>query len=322
MTLVRIGLVSARPLPPALVEHARGLLAGLPGSPPPEVLDTSRRGWFSVAITGQHDAAGSAGSAGSVRSPGAAGPAGAASGTDVSARLAAELRAPATALAVDSAVTAGALAADGVGLLVMDVDSTLITAEVIELLAEHAGSREQVADITERAMRGELDFAASLRERVATLAGLAAEPVIAAVREAVELSAGARELVDTVRAGGGKVALVSGGFAEIVQPLAAELGVDHVAANRLEVDGGRLTGRTSGPVIDRAAKEHYLRQWAEEGGMALDRVVAVGDGANDLDMLAAAGLGIAYCAKPVVQEQADAAVTFPRLDAVLGLLGH
>jgi len=219
-------------------------------------------------------------------------------------------------------VTAGELVADGVGLLVMDVDSTLITAEVIELLAEHAGAREEVADITERAMRGELDFAASLRERVATLAGLEAEPVIAAVREAVELSPGARELIDAIRAAGGKVGLVSGGFAEIVEPLADEAGVDHVAANRLEVEAGRLTGRTTGPVVDRAAKEHHLRQWAEQDGVPLARVVAVGDGANDLDMLTAAGLGVAYCAKPVVQEQADAAVTFPRLDAVLGLLGR
>ncbi|TNC17196.1 phosphoserine phosphatase SerB [Georgenia sp. 311] len=202
----------------------------------------------------------------------------------------------------------------------MDVDSTLITAEVIELLAEHAGTREQVAEVTERAMRGELDFAASLRERVATLAGLDVA-VLEEVRVAVELSAGARELVAAVQERGGRVGLVSGGFLEVVGPLAAELGIDHVEANRLEVDGGRLTGRTTGPVVDRAAKERHLRAWAQADGVPLARVVAVGDGANDLDMLAAAGLGVAYCAKPVVQEQARAAVTFPRLDAVLGLLG-
>src|SRR5690606_34128162 len=262
-------------------------------------VDTSRPGWSGVALTG-------------AARPDAA--------ADVDVALAAELRGPATALGVDVGVTAGPLAEEGVGLLVMDVDSTLITAEVIELLAEHAGTREQVAEVTERAMRGELDFAASLRERVATLAGLEAS-VVAEVRAAVELSAGARELVAEVRDRGGRVGLVSGGFAEIVGPLAAELGIDHVAANRLEVDGGRLTGRTTGPVVDRAAKERHLRAWAEEDGVPLARTVAVGDGANDLDMLGAAGLGVAYCAKPVVQEQARAAVTFPRLDAVLGLLG-
>ncbi|WP_299276988.1 phosphoserine phosphatase SerB [uncultured Georgenia sp.] len=295
--MIRIGLVSARPVPPSLVEHARGLLATVADVEAP--VDTSRPGWSGVALTG-------------TPRPGTA--------ADVDTALAAELRGPATALGVDVGVTSGPLARDGVGLLVMDVDSTFITAEVIELLAEHAGTREQVAAVTERAMRGELDFAASLRERVATLAGLDAG-VVDEVRAAVELSAGARELVAEVHERGGKVGLVSGGFLEIIGPIAAGLGIDHVVANRLEVDGGRLTGRTTGPVVDRAAKEHHLRRWAQEHGLPLDRVVAVGDGANDLDMLAAAGLGVAYCAKPVVQEQADAALTFPRLDAVLGLLG-
>ncbi|WP_413450274.1 phosphoserine phosphatase SerB [Georgenia phoenicis] len=295
--MIRIGLVSARPVPPALVEHARGLLSAVADDV--ATADTSRPGWSGVAVAG-------------VARPGTA--------ADVDVALTAELRGPATALGVDVAVTAGPLAADGVGLLVMDVDSTLITAEVIELLAEHAGTREQVAEVTERAMRGELDFAASLRERVATLAGLDAG-VVDAVREAVELSAGARELVAAVHERGGKVALVSGGFLEVVGPIAEELGIDHLAANRLEVEGGRLTGRTTGPVVDRAAKERHLRAWAAEDGVPLERVVAVGDGANDLDMLGAAGLGVAYCAKPVVQEQARTAVTFPRLDAVLGLLG-
>ncbi|WP_452176643.1 phosphoserine phosphatase SerB [Georgenia satyanarayanai] len=294
---MRIGLVSARPVPPALVEHARGLLTTVVDDV--AARDTSRPGWSGVAVEG-------------VARPGVA--------ADVDVALTAELRGPATALGVDVAVTAGPLAADGVGLLVMDVDSTLITAEVIELLAEHAGTREQVAEVTERAMRGELDFAASLRERVATLAGLDAG-VVDAVRDVVELSEGARELVAAVHERGGKVALVSGGFLEVVGPIAEELRIDHLTANRLEVDGGLLTGRTSGPVVDRAAKERHLRAWAAEDGVPLGRVVAVGDGANDLDMLGAAGLGVAYCAKPVVQEQARAAVTFPRLDAVLGLLG-
>lgn len=295
--MIRIGLVSARPVPPALVEHAHGLLSAVADDV--ATTDTSRPGWSGVAVEG-------------VARPGTA--------ADVDLALTAELRGPATALGVDVAVTAGPLADDGVGLLVMDVDSTLITAEVIELLAEHAGTRELVAEVTERAMRGELDFAASLRERVATLAGLDAG-VVDAVRDAVELSAGARELVAAVHERGGKVALVSGGFLEVVAPIAEELRIDHVVANRLEADGGRLTGRTAGPVVDRAAKERHLRAWAAEDGVPLERVVAVGDGANDLDMLGAAGLGVAYCAKPVVQEQARAAVTFPRLDAVLGLLG-
>ncbi len=292
---IRIGLVSARPVPPSLVDHARGVLSTVADDV--VTSPTSRPGWSGVALEG-------------VARQGTA--------PDADVALAAELRGPATALGVDVGVTSGALVADGVGLLVMDVDSTLITAEVIELLAEHAGTREQVAEVTERAMRGELDFAASLRERVATLAGLDVA-VLDEVRAAVELSAGARELVAEVRGRGGRVGLVSGGFREIVEPLAAELGIDHVAANRLEVAEGRLTGRTTGPVVDRAAKERHLREWA--GDVPLSRVVAVGDGANDLDMLAAAGLGVAYCAKPVVQEQARAAVTFPRLDAVLGLLG-
>ncbi|PFG38312.1 phosphoserine phosphatase [Georgenia soli] len=294
-SLVRAGLVSPRPVPESLVSHASAVLARVADDV--TVADTSRDGWFGLALTG------------TLRP-----------GTSADA-ASAELRGPATALGVDVAVTAGPLAAEGVGLLVTDVDSTLITAEVIELLAEHAGTREQVAAVTERAMRGELDFAASLRERVATLAGLDAG-VLEDVRARVALTPGARELVAAVHEAGGSVGLVSGGFAEVVEPLAASLGIRHVVANTLEVVDGRLTGRTSGPVVDRAAKERHLRAWAEADGVPLDRVVAVGDGANDLDMLDAAGLGVAFCAKPVVQEQADAAVTFPRLDAVLGLLGR
>lgn len=293
---LRAGLVSPRPVPAALVRHATALLQQVAADV--EVLDTSRDGWFAVSATATADP-----------------------GEETVTALRTELRAVATALGVDATVTSGALAAEGVGLLVMDVDSTLITAEVIELLAEHAGTREQVAAVTDRAMRGELDFAASLRERVATLGGLEVG-VVEEVRAAVELTPGARELVEGVHAAGGRVGLVSGGFAEVVAPLATELGVDHVAANTLEVADGRLTGRTSGLVVDRAAKEASLRSWARADGVSLDRVVAVGDGANDLDMLAAAGLGIAFCAKPLVLERADAAVTFPRLDAVLGLLGR
>ncbi|MFC7406911.1 phosphoserine phosphatase SerB [Georgenia alba] len=294
MTL-RVGLISPRPVPESLLAHASDVVARTAGAV--RVADTSRDGWYGVALTGPT-----------------------ADRVAADAMLA-ELRGPATALGVDVAVTGGALAAEGPGLVVSDVDSTLITAEVIELLAEHAGTRDQVAAVTERAMRGELDFAASLRERVATLAGLDAA-VLSDVREAVELTAGARELVAAVHAAGGTFGVVSGGFAEIVEPLAAGLGVEHVVANRLEVSGGRLTGRTVGPVVDRDAKEHHLRRWAAADGVPLERVVAIGDGANDLAMLGAAGLGVAFCAKPVVVEQADAALGFPRLDAVLGLLGR
>jgi phosphoserine phosphatase len=192
-------------------------------------------------------------------------------------------------------------------LVVTDVDSTFIQQEVIELLAEHAGTRDLVAEVTERAMRGELDFAASLRERVATLAGV---PVAAldAVREAVVLSPGAAELVAECHRRGWAFGLVSGGFEEIVRPLAASLGITRVRANRLEVADGVLTGRTVGTVVDRSVKAATLREWADAEGVALEDTVAIGDGANDLDMLATAGLGVAYRAKPVVRAQATHAI--------------
>lgn len=205
-------------------------------------------------------------------------------------------------------------------LLVMDVDSTLITAEVIELIAERAGTRAEVARITEAAMRGELDFAASLKERVATLAGVPAT-VFQEVLAEVEFTPGAVELVAAAQGSGWEVALVSGGFAEVVAPLAQTLGITRFRANRLEVADGRLTGRTLGPVIDREAKEHALREFAAELGVELHDTVAIGDGANDLAMMTTAGLGIAFNAKPVVQAQADVAINEPRLDAALPYLG-
>jgi phosphoserine phosphatase len=199
----------------------------------------------------------------------------------------------------------------------MDVDSTFITGEVVEMLASRAGSEERVTRITERAMRGEIDFAESLHERVATLAGLP-ESVLADVLAEVELSPGARELVAELHDRGWPVGLVSGGFIEIVRPLAATLGITLTRANALEVVDGHLSGRVSGPVVDRAAKAVTLRDYASTVGISLERTIAIGDGANDLDMLAAAGFGIAYNAKPVLCEAADAVVR-DRLDAVLHL---
>ena len=221
---------------------------------------------------------------------------------------------------VDIAVSPAGLARRGRRLVVMDVDSTLIQDEVIELLARHAGREAEVAAVTERAMRGELDFAASLHHRVAALAGLPVT-VLDEVRDAVRLTPGARTLCRTLGRLGFTLAAVSGGFIEVVGPLAEELGIHRAHANALEVHDGVLTGRVLGEVVDRAGKAAALRRFAAQEGLPLSRTVAVGDGANDLDMLAAAGLGIAFNAKPVVRAQADTSVTVPYLDAVLYLLG-
>ncbi|MEV7662410.1 phosphoserine phosphatase SerB [Paenarthrobacter sp. NPDC089316] len=200
-------------------------------------------------------------------------------------------------------------------LLIMDVDSTLIQQEVIELLAAYAGKREEVAAVTEAAMRGELDFAQSLHARVAVLAGLPAD-VVNSVREEVRLSLGAAELVAAFKAAGHVVAVVSGGFNQILGPIAEQLGLDYWIANELEIVDGALTGKVLGDVIDRAAKEKYLRQWSAAEGIDLAHTIAVGDGANDLDMLGAAGIGVAFNAKPAVRAVADAAINIPYLDAV------
>ncbi|HSK25883.1 MAG TPA: phosphoserine phosphatase SerB [Jiangellales bacterium] len=221
---------------------------------------------------------------------------------------------------VDIAVEPSGLHRRAKRLLVMDVDSTLVQGEVIEMLAERAGVLAAVARVTEAAMRGEIDFESSLRARVAALAGLEAGE-IAAVRRAVTLTPGARTLVRTLKRLGFRLGVVSGGFTQVIDPIAEELGLDFTAANTLEVADGRLTGRVVGPVVDRAGKAAALRRFAERAGIPLSQTVAVGDGANDLDMIAAAGMGIAFNAKPVVRDAADTAVSVPYLDAVLYLLG-
>ena len=221
---------------------------------------------------------------------------------------------------IDVAVQRGGLHRRALRLIVMDVDSTLIRDEVIDLLAARAGCAGEVAKVTTAAMRGELDFAASLRERVGLLAGLE-ERVLDEVRGELRLTAGARTLIGTLGGLGYKFGIVSGGFLQVIAPLAAELGIGYVAANSLEISAGKLTGRLSGPVIDRAAKADALRRFAAEAGIPLSQTVAVGDGANDLDMIAAAGLGIAFNAKPAVRDAADTSLSLPYLDAILYLLG-
>lgn len=205
-------------------------------------------------------------------------------------------------------------------LLVLDVDSTLVQGEVIEMLAEHAGCGQQVAAVTARAMAGELDFTESLRARVALLAGLP-EWALAAVRTDLRLTPGARTLVRTLKRMGYRIGIVSGGFTQVTDALAAALGLDFAAANTLEVIDGRLTGKLVGSVVDRAGKAAALIRFAERHGIPLSQTVAVGDGANDIDMLNTAGLGIAFNAKPVVRAAADTALSIPYLDAILFILG-
>jgi len=205
-------------------------------------------------------------------------------------------------------------------LLVLDVDSTLIEDEVIELLAHAAGSLDEVADITFRAMNGELDFADSLRERAATLAGLP-ESVFAEVGAKVTVTKGVPEMIAAVHAAGGEVAVVSGGFHEIIDPLAERLGLDHWRANRLEVVDGRLTGTVLPPIVDAQAKADALREWADAAGIPIAQTLAIGDGANDLPMMALAGLSVGFDAKAPVRDVADVLLDERDLSMVLPLVG-
>ncbi|WP_166864301.1 phosphoserine phosphatase SerB [Salinibacterium sp. ZJ70] len=205
-------------------------------------------------------------------------------------------------------------------LVVLDVDSTLIEDEVIELLADAAGAREAVAEVTLRAMNGELDFAESLRERVATLKGVP-ESVFADVAAKVTITRGVEELVAGVHAAGGKVAVVSGGFHEVVDPLAEQLGLDFWRANRLEVVDGVLTGEVIPPIIDAEAKAVALQQWADATGVPLRQTVAIGDGANDLTMMALAGISVGFDAKAPVRDVADVLLDERDLSMALALLG-
>lgn len=231
-----------------------------------------------------------------------------------------DLSAAAGELGIDVAVQPAGLYRRGKRLVIMDVDSTLVTEEVVELLARRAGCGERVAAVTAAAMRGELDFAASLRERVALLAGLGTD-ALDDVRRSLHLTPGARTLIATLKRLDYRCGIVSGGFSQITDVLAAELGLDYARANTLEVADRRLTGRLVGPIVDRQGKAAALREFAADAGVPMSQTVAVGDGANDLDMLAAAGLGVAFNAKPVVRAAADASVSVPHLDAVLYLLG-
>ncbi len=221
---------------------------------------------------------------------------------------------------VDVAVERAGLARRSKRLIVFDVDSTLVQGEVIEMLAARAGAEAEVRAVTEAAMAGELDFAESLRRRVAVLAGLP-ETVLAEVADELELTPGARTTIRTLKRLGFRCGVVSGGFTRVIAGLVDDLGLDFCAANELEVVDGRLTGRVLGEIVDRPGKAVALRRFADESGVPLEQCVAVGDGANDIDMLATAGLGIAFNAKPALRDVADTALSHPYLDAVLFVLG-
>jgi phosphoserine phosphatase len=226
----------------------------------------------------------------------------------------------ASRVGLDIAVEREGLTRRAKRLVVFDVDSTLIQGEVIEMLAVHAGCEDEVRQVTEAAMRGELDFAQSLERRVACLAGLP-ESVLDEVAESLQLMPGARTTVRTLKRLGFRCGIVSGGFSRIIERLADELGLDFYVANELEIEDGKITGRVVGDIVDRAGKAAALRRFAAEFDVPLAQCVAIGDGANDIDMLSTAGLGVAFNAKPALREVADTALSHPYLDVVLFVLG-
>ncbi|WP_336671069.1 phosphoserine phosphatase SerB [Tsukamurella sp. USMM236] len=232
----------------------------------------------------------------------------------------AELAAVAKEQGVDIATSRAGIARRSKRLICFDVDSTLVQGEVIEMLAARAGKEAEVAAVTEAAMRGELDFEQSLHARVANLAGLPAS-VIDDVAAGLQLTPGARTTIRTLKRLGYRCGVVSGGFTAVIEPLAQDLELDFVRANTLEVIDGVLTGRVIGEVVDRPGKARALQEFADTFGVPVEETVAVGDGANDIDMLSAAGLGVAFNAKPALREVADAALSHPYLDAVLFVLG-
>ena len=221
---------------------------------------------------------------------------------------------------VDIAVELGGLTRRAKRIVLLDMDSTLIQQEVIDLLALKAGVGDKVSQITEKAMRGELDFAQSLSQRVGLLADSSQE-ILQQVASEITLTPGARTLVRTLHRLGHKVGVVSGGFLDVIEPLLKELEIDYYEANRLEIVNGKLTGNLTGKIVDRQAKADSLKEFAKQEGVALSQTIAIGDGANDLGMLEVAGLGIAFNAKPAVRAAADSSISSPYLDAVLYLMG-